>query len=81
MEDAPGELVIENLLDRANFARKTVKNGAHANNYAFYNESIREELLEEKTIASQMEQALSDPGIPRVLPAQSGRAHRSDCLR
>lgn len=35
IEDAPGDLVIENLLDRANFARKTVKNGVHAD-YAFY---------------------------------------------
>ncbi len=59
IEDAPGDLVIENLLDRANFARKTVKNGVHAN-YAFYNESIRDKLLEEKAIVSQMQEALND---------------------
>lgn len=83
LEDAPGDLVIENLLDRANFARKTVKNGEHAN-YAFYNESIRDELLEEKTIASQMEEALSGREFliyyqPKV-DAQSGAIACSEAL-
>lgn len=59
LEDAPGDLVIDNILDRANFARKTVKNGAHAK-YAFYDESIRDNLLEEKGLVSQMQEALND---------------------
>ena len=59
LEDAPGDLVIDNILDRANFARKTVKNGAYAK-YAFYDESIRDNLLEEKGLVSQMQEALNN---------------------
>lgn len=57
LEDAPGDLVIENFLDRANFARKTVKNGEQTN-YAFYNENIRDSLLKEKSMVGQMREAL-----------------------
>ena len=47
------------MLNRANFARKMVKNGHELNNYCFYDESIRQHLLEEKSIESGMEEALS----------------------
>lgn len=57
LEDAPGDLAIENFLDRANFARKTVKNGEQTN-YAFYNENIRDSLLKEKSMVGQMREAL-----------------------
>ena len=56
-EDVVEDLKIDGFLDRANFARKTVKNGTHAN-YVFYNDSIRRHLWEEKRIESQMLDAL-----------------------
>ena len=57
LEDTIEELKIEGFLDRANFARKTVKNGTNPN-YIFYNESIRSRLREEKDVESHMKEAL-----------------------
>lgn len=57
VEDVIEELKIEGLMDRANFARKTVKTGKF-DRYRFYNESIRRKLYEEKSIESNMETAL-----------------------
>ena len=59
IEDVIEELNIEELLDRANFARKTVKNGTNPN-YVFYNESIRNRLRKEKYVESQMSDALEN---------------------
>lgn len=59
IEDVIENLRIEGLLDRANFARKTVKNGTYMN-YAFYDESIRQKLFEEKSIESNMVNALEN---------------------
>lgn len=59
IEDLIENLQIEGILDRANFARKTVKNGLHKN-YAFYDESIREKLLTENKIRSDLDTAFSN---------------------
>lgn len=58
IEDVIEELNIDGLLDRANFARKTVKNGTNLN-YVFYNESIRSGLRKEKYVEGRMEEALA----------------------
>lgn len=52
-------LTIEGYIDRANFARSTVKNGENPN-YMFYNESIRNHLMEEKHVESRMHAALAN---------------------
>lgn len=57
LEDVIESLKIDGLLNRANFARKTVKRGEYKN-YAFYNESIRQRLMEESTIRSSLESAI-----------------------
>jgi diguanylate cyclase (GGDEF)-like protein len=57
VEDVLEELKIDGLLDRANFARKTVKNGTN-HNYVYYDESIRRRLWEEKEIEGRMQGAL-----------------------
>ena len=57
LEDTLEELKIEGFLDRANFARKTVKNGTNPN-YVFYDESIRNRLREEKDVENHMKDAL-----------------------
>lgn len=59
VEDVIENLKIDGLLDRANFARKTVKTGKKQN-YAYYDESIRRNLREEKNIESQMLTALKN---------------------
>ena len=59
LEDVVEDLKIEGYLDRANFARKTVKNGSN-HNYVFYNESIRRHLREEKNVGGQMHDALKN---------------------
>ena len=59
LEDLVDDLKIEGYLDRANFARKTVKNGSN-HNYVFYNESIRRHLWEEKNVEGQMHDALKN---------------------
>ena len=57
IEDVGETLAIDGLLDRANFARKTVKNGS-GHNYVYYNESIRQRLREEKDVENRMLEAL-----------------------
>lgn len=59
IEDAVEDLKIEGLMDRANFARKSVKTGRY-DKYRFYNESIRKKLYLEKSIESSMESALEN---------------------
>lgn len=59
VEDVIEILKIDGLLDRANFARKTVKTGAHLN-YIYYDESIRSHLWEEKDIENKMLTALEN---------------------
>lgn len=57
VEDISEDLKIDVLLDRANFARKTVKTGTRQN-YVYYDESIRTRLREEKDIENRMQTAL-----------------------
>lgn len=57
VEDVVEDLTIDGFLDRANFARKTVKNGTNIN-YVYYNESIRDHMREEKAIERRMVEAL-----------------------
>ena len=83
VEDVLEDLKIEGLLDRANFARKTVKNGSNPN-YVFYNDSIRKGLWEEKGIESKMADALKNHEFvvyyqPKVNP-ESGRAAGAEAL-
>lgn len=59
LEDVLEKLNIDGLLDRANFARKTVKNGTNQN-YVYYNERIRSRLREEKDVESRMLSALDN---------------------
>lgn len=58
-EDAMETMLIDNLIDKANFARKTVKNGTNPN-YVYYNESIRIRLREEKNVETRMQSALEN---------------------
>lgn len=59
VEDVVEKLDTEGLLDRANYAQKTVKNnpGIH---YAFYNENIRERMRGENEIKNRMGEALAN---------------------
>ena len=57
VEDLVEDLKIDGLLDRANFARKTVKTG-NRQNYVYYDESIRTRLREEKYVENRMQTAL-----------------------
>ena len=59
IEDVIESLTIDGLLDRANFARKTVKTG-NKQNYVYYDESIRSHLREEKDIENRMLTALEN---------------------
>lgn len=59
LEDTVEKLSIDGLLDRANFARKTVKNGTNQN-YVYYDESIRSRLRKEKDVEGRMLSALDN---------------------
>lgn len=59
VEDVIEDLNIDGFLDRANFARKTVKTG-EKHNYAYYDESIRRRLREEKDVEGRMLAALEN---------------------
>ncbi|MEG1560268.1 MAG: GGDEF domain-containing phosphodiesterase [Clostridia bacterium] len=57
LEDAASESQISNLIERANFARKTAKNNS-LQKYIFYNESLRQKMLSEQHIENHMHTAL-----------------------
>ncbi|CCK97989.1 signaling protein [Clostridioides difficile] len=57
IEDVNEKLSIDGLINRANFAQKTVKNKP-GTNYAFYNDSIRKKMIEENTIKSRIHEAI-----------------------
>ena len=57
-EDTIEKLDIRGFVNRANYAQKTIKN-APGSNYAFYNESIREQMFREIHIADRMGSALA----------------------
>ena len=83
VEDVIEELKIEGFLDRANFARKVVKNGSSPN-YVYYDESIRNRLWKEKEVESRMLAALEKQEFqvyyqPKV-DAKTGRAACAEAL-
>lgn len=51
-------LPVDQMCDRANMALKTIK-GSFIRNYAFYDDQMRNDLLEEQLIISEMEEALA----------------------
>lgn len=59
LEDLAEDLQIEGILDRANYARKTVKTGLNRK-YAVYDESIRKQLRYEKSIENRMLKSLEN---------------------
>lgn len=72
-EDVVEELDIQDLIDRANYAKKTIKNVA-GEYYALYNESIRRKMFKEIKISDSMESALANREFlvylqPKVTPA------------
>lgn len=58
IEDTIEQLDIRGFVNRANYAQKTIKN-VPGSNYAFYNESIREQMFREIHIADRMGSALA----------------------
>lgn len=83
LEDLLEDLQIEGMLDRANYARKTVKTGQNIK-YAVYDESIRRQLREEKAIELRMLDALQKEEFvvyyqPKV-ELQTGRATQAEAL-
>lgn len=59
VKDVPSSIEIDSILDRANFAQKTVK-GQEERHYAFYTDSIREQMVEEINIQSRFSDALKN---------------------
>lgn len=58
-DETDGKITISDMMERANFARKSIKNDSHAR-YAYYNESIRQKMLAQKLIENQMNGALKN---------------------
>lgn len=72
LEDAVECTDTKALVNRANYAQKTVKNKA-SGHYAFYDESIREKMIMERNMQERMEEALANREFivymqPKVLP-------------
>lgn len=83
IEDVTDTLQIQSLINRANFAQKTVKQHPDIH-YGFYNEQIREKMIEEITIQSRMHAALANHEFlvylqPKVEPA-SGTIRSAEAL-
>lgn len=72
-EDVIEKLDVQGLIDRANYAKKTIKN-VPGEYYALYNENIRRRMFAEVKIADEMESALENREFlvylqPKVTPA------------
>lgn len=83
LEDLAEDLQIEGILDRANYARKTVKTGLNRT-YAVYDESIRKQLRYEKSIENRMLKSLENEEFlvyfqPKV-DLQTGLATQAEAL-
>lgn len=83
LEDLAEGLQIEGILDRANYARKTVKTGLNRK-YAVYDESIRKQLRYEKSIENRMLKSLENEEFlvyfqPKV-DLQTGLATQAEAL-
>lgn len=59
IEDVPSSMEVDSIMDRANFAQKTVK-GQEERHYAFYTDSIREQMVEEINIQSRFSDAIEN---------------------
>lgn len=59
VEDVPPSIEIDSIMDRANFAQKTVK-GQEERHYAFYTDSIREQMVEEINLQSSFNDAIEN---------------------
>lgn len=82
IEDVSDNLEIRSLINRANFAQKTVKHDPDTH-YGFYNEQIRDKMIEEVTLQSRMRAALEghefivyfqpkvDPGSGKIRSAEA----------
>ena len=83
LEDLAKDLQLEGILDRANYARKTVKTGLNRK-YAVYDESIRKQLRYEKSIENRMLKSLENEEFlvyfqPKV-DLQTGLATQAEAL-
>ena len=83
LEDQAEDLQIAGILDRANYARKTVKTGLNRK-YAVYDESIRKQLRYEKSIENRMLKSLENEEFlvyfqPKV-DLQTGMATQAEAL-
>ena len=83
LEDLAEDLQIEGILDRANYARKTVKTGLNRK-YAVYDESISKQLRYEKSIENRMLKSLENEEFlvyfqPKV-DLQTGLATQAEAL-
>lgn len=83
LEDVIEQLDIQGLINRANYAKKTVKNQVNRH-YAFYNESIRQKMFTEIKIADLMESALTNKEFlvyfqPKVSPGD-GKVQAAEAL-
>ncbi|MGI6069700.1 MAG: putative bifunctional diguanylate cyclase/phosphodiesterase [Blautia sp.] len=72
IEDVIEQLEIIDLINRANYAKKTAKNVPNRT-YAFYDESIRQKMFREIKIADRMDEALANKEFivyyqPKVSP-------------
>ncbi|MCR5608738.1 MAG: EAL domain-containing protein [Lachnospiraceae bacterium] len=47
-------------IDRANIARKSIKNNIHSSSFAFYSEAMRDKILRRKELENSMESALEN---------------------
>lgn len=83
LEDAMEQMDAKALVNRANYAQKTVKYNS-VSHYAFYNESIREKMIMERQMQERMEEALEKREFvvymqPKVLP-QDGSVQGAEAL-
>ena len=83
LEDLAEDLQIEGILDRANYARKTVKTGLNRK-YAVYDESIRKQLRYEKSIENRMLKSLENEEFlvyfQHKVDLQTGLATQAEAL-
>lgn len=75
IDDVSDKLQLRALINRANFAQKKVKQDPDVH-YAFYNEQLRERMIEEMTLQSRMRTALDNHEFvvylqPKVNPMTS----------
>lgn len=83
LEDAAECKDVKALVNRANYAQKTVKNHS-TSHYAFYDEGIREKMIMERHMQERMDEALAEKEFivymqPKVLP-QDGSIHGAEAL-